>query len=41
MGGDANIGRKLYPLLTQSGFKEIKVSPRHVYVVDFNPKGVD
>jgi len=41
MGGDANIGRKLYPLLTQSGFKEIKVSPRQVYVDDSNPKWVE
>ena len=41
MGGDANIGRKLYPLLNQSGFKGIKVSPRQVYVDDSNPKWVE
>ena len=40
-GGDANIGRKLYPLLNQSSFKEIKVSPRQVYVDDSNPKWVE
>ncbi len=39
--GDANIGRKLYPLLNQSSFKEIKVSPRQVYVDDSNPKWVE
>ena len=37
-GGDANIGRKLYPLLVQAGFEEIKVSARQVYVDDSNPK---
>ena len=40
-GGDANIGRKLFPLLNQSGFKEIKVYPRQVYVDDSNPKWVE
>jgi len=40
-GGDANIGRKLYPLLNQSGFKGIKVSPRQVYVDDSNPEWVE
>lgn len=33
-GGDANIGRRLYPLLNDSGFKDVKVSPRMVYVDD-------
>ena len=41
MGGDANIGRKLYPLLNHSGFKEIKVYPRQFYVDDSNPKWVE
>ncbi len=40
-GGDANIGRKLYPILEDSGFKEIKVSPRHVYVDDSIPTLVE
>jgi len=37
-GGDANIGRKLYPILEKAGFKQITVSPRQVYVDDSNPK---
>ena len=40
-GGDANIGRKLYPLLGQAGFEKIKVSARQVYVDDSNPKWVE
>ena len=40
-GGDANIGRKLHPLLYQAGFKEIKISPRQVYVDDSNSKWVE
>ena len=40
-GGDANIGRKLHPLLYQAGFKEIKISPRQVYIDDSNPKWVE
>jgi ubiquinone/menaquinone biosynthesis C-methylase UbiE len=31
-GGNANIGRELYPLLNQAGFNAIHVSPRMVYV---------
>ena len=31
-GGDALIGRRLYPLLVQAGFREVGVSPRMVYV---------
>lgn len=33
-GGDANIGRKLYPLLNHAGFSHIKISPRQIYVDD-------
>ena len=40
-GGDANIGRKLYPILSDAGFKEIKVSPRQVYVDDSIPELVE
>ena len=40
-GGDANIGRKLYPILEESGFKNIRVSPRNVYVDDSRPKWVE
>jgi len=31
-GGNANIGRELYPLLKEAGFGSIRVSPRMVYV---------
>ncbi|OGB98446.1 methyltransferase type 11 [candidate division KSB1 bacterium RBG_16_48_16] len=36
-GGDANIGRKLYPLLKAGGFHRINISPRMVYVDDSLP----
>lgn len=31
-GGNANIGRELYPILKKAGFSSIQVSPRMVYV---------
>jgi SAM-dependent methyltransferase len=37
MGGDALIGRRLYPLLTEAGFHEVRVMPRIVYVDDSKP----
>ncbi|MFP2994774.1 methyltransferase domain-containing protein [Spongiivirga sp. MCCC 1A20706] len=37
-GGNANIGRELYPLLSTSDFRSIKVSPRQVYVDDSKPE---
>ncbi len=40
-GGDACIGRKLYPLLSQAGFSGQHVSPRMVYVDASNPALVD
>ncbi|MEM6684662.1 MAG: class I SAM-dependent methyltransferase [Bacteroidota bacterium] len=40
-GGDANIGRKIFPILENSGFKSINVSPRQVYVDDSNPQWVE
>ncbi len=40
-GGDANIGRKLYPILEEAGFTQIKISPRQVYVDDSNPSLVE
>ena len=40
-GGDANIGRKLYPILESAGFDHISVSPRQVYVDDSNPDWVE
>ena len=41
IGGDALIGRRLYPLLAQAGFKDIAVSPRMVYVDSSRPQLVD
>lgn len=40
-GGNANIGRQLYPLLEQSEFSEIYVSPRMVYVDSSRPNLVE
>jgi hypothetical protein len=36
-GGDANIGRKLYPILKEAGFTNVRVSPRMVYADENNP----
>ncbi len=41
IGGNALIGRELYPLLRKSGFKDIRVSPRMVYVDANKPELVD
>jgi ubiquinone/menaquinone biosynthesis C-methylase UbiE len=40
-GGNAHIGRQLYPLLRQSGFQSVRVSPRMVYVDSSRPELVD
>ena len=40
-GGNANIGRQLYPLLRDAGFDEVRVSPRMVYVDASKPHLVD
>jgi SAM-dependent methyltransferase len=40
-GGDANIGRQLYPLLSRTGFINVAVNPRMVYVDDSKPGMVD
>ena len=40
-GGNANIGRELYPLLKAAGFGGIKVSPRMVYVDSSKPHLVE
>ncbi len=37
-GGNANIGRELYPLLTAAGFGALSVSPRMVYVDSSKPQ---
>lgn len=39
--GDAKIGRRLYPLLTEAGFADTRVSPRMVYVDASRPDLVD
>ncbi len=40
-GGDAHIGRQLYPLISQSGFDSVRVSPRMVYADASKPNLVD
>jgi len=40
-GGDAMIGRRLYPLLAGAGFADVRVSPRMVYVDASRPALVD
>ena len=40
-GGNANIGRELYPLLRAAGFADVSVSPRMVYVDASRPRLVD
>jgi protein-L-isoaspartate O-methyltransferase len=41
IGGNANIGRQLYPLLDAAGFGSIHVSPRMVYVDSSRPRFVE
>jgi SAM-dependent methyltransferase len=40
-GGDALIGRQVYPLLVKAGFDAVRVSPRMVYVDSSRPELVD
>jgi ubiquinone/menaquinone biosynthesis C-methylase UbiE len=40
-GGNALIGRELYPLLTKAGFRNCRVSPRMVYVDSSRPQFVE
>jgi SAM-dependent methyltransferase len=40
-GGNALIGRELYPLLVQAGFDAVRVSPRMVYVDASRPRLVE
>jgi ubiquinone/menaquinone biosynthesis C-methylase UbiE len=40
-GGNAMIGRELYPLLTKAGFKSVHVSPRMVYADSSKPELVE
>ena len=41
MGGNALIGRELYPLLASAGFRDVTVSPRMVYVDHSRPQLVE
>ena len=40
-GGNANIGRELFPLLNSAGFDFVRVSPRMVYVDSSRPELVE
>ena len=40
-GGNANIGRQVYPLLVEAAFADVRVSPRMVYVDSSRPKLID
>ena len=40
-GGNANIGRELYPILKRAGFSMVSVSPRMVYVDAGRPDWID
>ena len=40
-GGDANIGRRVYPLMVEAGIDAVVVSPRMVYVDSSRPHLVD
>jgi SAM-dependent methyltransferase len=40
-GGDAHIGRRLFPLLAEAGLRDVTVSPRFVYADDSRPSWVD
>lgn len=41
LGGDSRMGRKLYPLLVEAGFRDVRVSPRMVYVDGSRPDLVE
>ncbi len=40
-GGDANVGRRLYPLLAGAGFRDVGVEPRTVYADASRPEWVE
>jgi len=40
-GGNALIGRQLFPLLAQAGLRDVRVSPRMVYVDSSRPEWVE
>jgi ubiquinone/menaquinone biosynthesis C-methylase UbiE len=41
LGGNALIGRQLYPLMAEAGFNDIRVSPRMVYADSSRPQLVE
>jgi SAM-dependent methyltransferase len=41
LGGDALIGRRLFPLLSEVGFRDVSVSPRFVYADASRPEMVE
>ena len=41
LGGDSLIGRRLYPLLNEAGFLDVRVRPRMVYVDNSRPDLVE
>ena len=41
VGGDPDIGRRLYPLLVEAGFIDVEVTPRQVYVDGGRPALAD
>ena len=41
LGGDALVGRQIYPLLVEAGFRDVRVSPRMVYVDNSRPDLVE
>ncbi|NBC34738.1 MAG: methyltransferase domain-containing protein [Alphaproteobacteria bacterium] len=40
-GGDARIGRRLYPLLAGAGFADVRVAPKMVYADEAHPAEMD
>ncbi|HEV2087284.1 MAG TPA: methyltransferase domain-containing protein, partial [Cryptosporangiaceae bacterium] len=40
-GGDSLVGRRLYPLLVEAGYQDVRVSPRMVYADATRPALVD
>ncbi len=38
LGGNSLIGRQLFPLLTQADFRDVRVSPRMVYIDQSKPE---
>ena len=41
LGGDSLVGRRLYPLLADAGFRQVHISPRMVYVDNSRPDLVE